>query len=276
MRSNYWTCSKFADWLRGTMKPSAATAGGWSTWKKEARTQHPIRFWLAEEGLDKIQTAVMWPVDRMYDVKYYINNRWITKTHTLTASSLKAGKWHEFETRVLHCLFDELVNYVEVESAWSHIMWADEQERKKYDTPFWASGWFRWRTWRSPQAGKDHLKWAANLKFDDNWGVSPESESYGKPTHQAIAAQEILALYEWWSIYRPLRPDPYDVSGWSAICSRRRDRDPDDIFGEDKTPTDREETTKSLDAIQKMEEDYEREDEEMLIRLIKIRGSMWT
>jgi hypothetical protein len=28
--------------------------------------------------------------------------------------------------------------------------------------------------------------------------------------------------------------------------------------------------------LQKMEEDYEREDEEMMIRLIKIRRSLWT
>lgn len=276
MRSNYWSCSKFADWLRGTMKPKAETSGGWSSWKKQARTKHPIRFWIAEEGLDKVQNALMWPIDRVYDVKYYINNRWVSRTHALTASSLKAGQWHEFETRVLHCLFDELVNYVEIELAWSNIAWSDKEDRKKYNTPFWASGWFRWRTWRCPQAGLDHLKWAGALKYDDRWGTDPESESYGKPTHQAIAAHEVLALYEWWTVERPKRADPYDVSGWSAICNRRRERDPDDFLGDDKTPAEREETTKSLDMIQKMEEDYEREDEEMLIRLIKISRSMWT
>lgn len=274
-RTQYWSCSKFADWLRGTMKPNAETSAGWSKWKKEARKNHPIRYWIAEEGLDKIQKTLNWPLDQLYNIKYYINNRWVTRTHTLTASSLEKGKWHEFDTRVLHCMFDELVNYVEVEAAWSHIVW-DSKARDKYSAPFYASGWFRWRTWRCPEAGVDHFKWASSLVFDESWGTDPSSESYGKPTHQAIAAKEILELYEWWTNIRPLRPDPYEVSGWSDICSRRRERDPDDILGEDKTPEERTQSRAALDMISEMEESYERQDEEMLIRLIKVRRSMWT
>ena len=273
-RSNYWSCSKFADWLRGTVKPTAQTSGGWSKWKKQARAAHPVRFWIAEEGLDLVQNALHWPIDQIYNAKYYINNRWVTKTHTLT-SSLKKGQWHEFETRVIHCLFDELVNYVEVETAWSHILW-DDEAKKKYHAPFYARGWFRWRTWRSPEAGIAHLKWASALTFNENWGTDPSSELHGKPTPQAIAAKEILELYEWWTTYRPLRPDPYEESGWSAICARRRADDPDDILGEDKTPEQKEQTNKSLDMIQQMEENYERQDEEMMIRLIKVSRSMWT
>lgn len=273
-RRNYWTCSKFADWLRGTMKPRAETSEGWSKWKKHARASHPLRYWLAEEGLDIIQNTLMWPIDRLYDVKYYINNRWVTKTHVLS-TGLKPGQWHEYETRLLHGSFNELVNYVEKELAWWHIAWSDE-DKQKYKAPFWARGWFRWRTWRCKQAGLDNLDWQRSLTYKEPWGVQPDNEKYGKPTPQAIAAQEILDLYKWWTEVRPARPDPYDVSGWSAICDRMRDRDPDAILPEEKTPEERQDTSKALDMINELEENYEREDEEMLIRLVKVRRSLWT
>ena len=77
-RSNYWSCSKFADWLRGTPKPIAGTSEEWDDWNKAAETKHPIRYWLAEEALDRIQKFINWPLDQLYDIKYYINNRWVT------------------------------------------------------------------------------------------------------------------------------------------------------------------------------------------------------
>ena len=276
MRSNYWTCSSFADWLRGTMKPKAETSQGWNSWKKEAETKHPVRFWIAEEGLDKVQKFIYWPVDQIYSFKYYINNRWVTKTHALTSHSLKRGQWYEFETRMLHGLFDELVNYVEVELAWFHIAWESEENKAKYNAPFWASGWFRWRVWRSPQAGLDNLTWAGGLKMDDNWGVDPTSEDFGKPTHQAIAANEVKALYEWWTITRPARPDPYDASGWSAYCNLIRLNHPDDFFGAGKNAEEQEMSTVAHEKLQTLEAAYQQEDEDMLIRLIKIRRSLWT
>jgi hypothetical protein len=48
-RSNYWTCSKFADWVRGTMKPVATDGDGWKKWKDQAKKKHPFRYWVAEE-----------------------------------------------------------------------------------------------------------------------------------------------------------------------------------------------------------------------------------
>ena len=77
MRSNYWSCGRFADWLRGTAKPHSETGTGWKAWKNLARVSHPVRYWIAEEGLDKLQDFVYWPVDRLYSVKYYAVKRWI-------------------------------------------------------------------------------------------------------------------------------------------------------------------------------------------------------
>jgi hypothetical protein len=71
---------------------------------------------------------------------------------------------------------------------------------------------------------------------------------------------------------RPKRPEPMEASGWSAYCDQRRAADPDDwVFSEDKI-----DTKPMLDMMHKMEEEYESEDEAMMIRLIKIRRSLWT
>ena len=281
-RSRYWSCSKFANWLRGTKKPGAQTGEGWRKWNKQAREAHPIRYWLAEEGLDMIQNVLWWPVDKLYDVKYYINNRWVSRTHALTSRSLERGKWHEFETRMIHCLFDEMVDYIEIEEAWSHIAW-DEEARTKYEPPFYAWGWFRWRTWRCPQAGIDKLKWAASIT-NEEW-LDEDQKHLAEPTHQAKTARELLELYHWWKNVRPFRPDPMDASGWTAWCERRRqkinEQDPEagalSFLGSDnETPDEQSETRRILDLSYKIEQEQEQEDTDMMIRLIKIRRGMWT
>ena len=271
----YWSCTTFADWLRGTPKPVAETGSGWRDWRKSAQAAHPFRYWLADKALDKVQDIVYWPATVLYDIKYYINNRWVTRTHALTSSSLPKGKWCDLDCRILHCLFDELVNHVEVELAWSNIAW-NKEDRVKYNVPFYAAGWFRWRVWRCPQAGLDYLTWSSGLKHNDEWD-DKDGPEYNKPTRQAVAATEVLALYDWWKTVRPVRPDPYDDSGWSEICARRRSEDDDFLAGlEDRTDEERAESIAALARCAKIEQQHEDEDTEMLTRLIRIRKSLWT
>lgn len=268
MRSNYWTCSKFADWLRGTAKPHAETSKGWRVWKNLAKSSHPVRYWIAEEGLDYLQNIWCFIPDKLNDIRYYINNRWISRSHSLTAHrrDIKPGDWCDVGNRFLPCLFNELVDFVEIEQAWHHCMWSDEAD-KKYNRPSRTFRWFVSRQWRCPEAGMDHLIWASTLVDDNN-----------EPTHQAKTAKEIIDLYVWWTSIRPQRLDPHDASGWSAICARRREDNDDDIFGgmEDETPEQKAETRKALDRSQEMEAQHEQEDEDMMIRLIKIRQGLWT
>ncbi len=272
---NYWSCSKFADFIRGTIKLECGSGKDWREWEQLAKEKHPIRFWVAEEGLNKLQDFIMWPIDKLYAIKYWFVNRFITRTHQLT-SNLKKGEWHEFSERLLYCAFDELVNFVEIESSWNYIIW-DEEARKKYDPPFTAAGWFRLRNWRSSEAGIASLEWQTKLVKDEDWGYEKEHPEYGTPTHQAISAKEALELYNWWKNIRPNRPDPYDVSGWSIICDKRRERNNGEFWwSEDETKEEREDSNKALKISNKLEEEYEDEDEKMLIKLIKIRRSLWT
>lgn len=282
MRSHYWTCSKFADWLRGTAKPSSATFEGWDEWTDNATKAHPFRYWLADNALQFCERVFYYPTDKLYDLKYYINNRFVTRTHSLTAHprDIRPGDWCDVGNRFLPCLFNELVDFIEVEQAWHHIAWGSEEQKAKYNAPFWATGWFRWRTWRCPQAGLDHLEWEMTL-VNDEW-LEPTHKDYGRPTQQAIKAKELKALYDWWTVTRPARPDPHDASGWTAICEARRVKAEAEgkkrswMNFNDKTSAEKKETTKALKVLRKLEAEFEKEDEDMMIRLIKVRRGLWT
>jgi hypothetical protein len=277
---NYWSCTDFANWIRGTTKFKFGTGEEWAEWEDRAKRDYPIRWWLAEEGLDRIQDVVMWIPDKIHSIKYYINNRWITRTHALTAHprDIKPGEWRDVGNRFLPCLFNELVDFVEVELAWWHLAW-NAEDRAKYNMPWWAVGWWRVRAWRCPQAGLDNLDWQAGIMAKEDYGLNPGDKGYGEPTLQAKNAQEIYELYIWWTEVYPNRPDPHDASGWSEYCDLMRKEKGEGVrwIGVKSTNKSTEKLGKrALKSVHQIEEAYRKEDEQMLIRLIKIRDALWT
>lgn len=275
-RGNYWSNSALAGWIRGTPKPGSATMEGWDEWREQAQSSKPIRYWMAEEGLDYIQNFIWWPVDQLYSIKYYINNRWVTRTHALTAHprDIRPGAWHDVGQRILPCLFNELVDFVEIEQAGHHVA-CDQDARQRYGAPWWARGWFRWRTWRCPESGLDYLNWAAALKFDEEW-VAADDPKYNKPTPQAVHAQEIIELYTWWTqVYRN-RPDPYEVSGWTAACEAERTANGGNLNWGKRSAAFKNKSDQAHELLYKIEAQYDQEDDDMLIRLIRVRRSLWT
>jgi hypothetical protein len=60
----------------------------------------------------------------------------------------------------------------------------------------------------------------------------------------------------------------YEASGFSGL-----DRH---LFGNTKDPVEKAKVRAALDLMTQLEDQYETEDEEMMIRLIKIRNSLWT
>jgi hypothetical protein len=275
MRNHYWTIGPFADWLRGTQSPEAETFEGWAKWTKLAKTAHPVRYWLADEGLRYLQDFFYYIPDKLYDIKYYINNRWVTHTHALRAHprDILPGSWMDVGNRFLPCLFNELVDYVEVELAWWHIA-CDKEAKARYKSPWYSTGWWRWRTWRSKEAGLDNLAWQMTC---DNRDYTPEDDPrYGELTHQAHAAAEILALYTWWTEERPKRVDPMEASGWSDYCEQRREKGGSLFADLESESGEKIDTGPMHDMINELEAKYEQEDTDMMIRLIKVRHSLWT
>jgi len=277
MRSHYWTCSKFADWLRGSPKLKCGTSEEWDAWYASSAKAHPVRYWIAEEGLGHLQTIVHYIPDKLNDVRYYINNRWVSRTHALTAHprDIAPGTWRDVGNRFLPCLFNELVDFVEIEQAWHHCIWSDDA-KTKFETPWWRKGWLRLRTWRCPEAGMEYLRWAKTLTNEE---FLEEGEKHkAEPTYQAKAAKEIIELYTWWTVTYRNRPDAMEASGWSAHCDTMRVKYPGSFFSSlnSKDPEDKKASNKAHKLMDKIEKAYNKEDEEMMIRLIKIRESLWT
>ena len=265
-----------ADWIRGTAKPVALELGAWNTWEQAAQKAHPLRYWLAETVLHTVEDLLRWPAEQINSVRYWLNNRFVARTHALT-SRLKPGSYHEFDTRVLHCIFDELVNFVEVEKAWMQVCWGDDETRKKYKLPFWRKQWWtRWfREWRCRTAGLDHLAWEMTLTDKDF--LDDDNKHLAKPTDQALRAKEIYELYFWWTVVRPARPDPYEASGWTAYCEASREANGGKLsWGKDKSPELEKISREAHQKLGQIEADYDTEDEDMLIKLIRIRRSLWT
>lgn len=297
-RRRYWSCSKFSEWLRNKVfklpkKPQSATSTDWKKWDQEAKSTNKFGYYFTEVFLDDLQDFINWPFDKIKNFISWVDNRYITKTHYIK-TGLKPGEWHETDTKILHGMFEELVEFVECQKA-TMDSWASDKNSRSF-IPWTEKFWITRRLipWRSQHHGVNYLLWEIGLKKDDVWfgykwreekepekvaKERAENPEYMKPTPQAEAALEILELYCWWKFIRPNRPDPNDVTGYTDWFNKKHASNNGDLLcllDKEDTDEEKQEWKKFHDAIEKIEEDYDREDEEMMIRLIKIRHFLWT
>ena len=235
-------------------KPYATDSKGWKAWDAQAKASKPVVYFLCETVPDFINDVAHYIPTPIADIRYYCRNRFYRKTHVLP-TGFKPGEYHDFDERILYGIMNGLVDYVEVELAYKS-RWCNTEESKTA----------KWKNGRCPELGLAHLAWEMTL--DD-----PALDQNERSDHQAFTAREVKAIYDWWKA-RPNRPDPYDASGWSAICEEGRAAGLD--FLEDGTDDYETRKRESHKLLHKMEQDYEAEDEEMLIRVIKRRRSFWT
>lgn len=241
----YWSNSKFADFVRGTVKPQSETYEGWEQWNAQAKKAHPVRYWITEDVFDFIQNIIFWPHNKINSIGFWFKNRFIIKSHCLTAhpTDIPPGQWCDLSERLLYCSFNELVNFVEIECA--------NLERPGRG--------------RSARLGKKYLKYCISLVYNEEWGCAPDDPLYGQPMPQAKTYSEILNLYLWWTETRPKRKDPHDESDQS-------------LWPWDTTLSDeeREKLRASIEKTSNIEQQYRDEDDEMLISLIRTRHHLWT
>lgn len=240
IRYNYWSNSNLSKMLNnwaGIQNLPWATAEEWDEWEIGFKNKAPVVYFITQKCFDKIQDVVYYPHDVYSSIRSYIDNRFIDKTHTI-ATNLEKGEYHGHDVRMLHGMFELLVDFVET----------------RHHT----------NKGRSAEAGLDHLNWEMTLTDS-----SPI---------QAEHAKEKYELYLWWTTIRPARPDPQEASGlddWynstnleGGFLSRigKLKVDDPDAYAEYRT---------LCDTATKIEQQYEQEDCDMLIRLVKIRTSMW-
>lgn len=245
-RINYWTCSKFADFIRGEKKPYALEWHKWEEWRKEQKEKRPWRYWMSDTLLRKLQNFIYYPSDLLHSIRCYLRNRYVTQTHVLK-SDLKKGQWYDLDTRILHCLFNELVEFVEIELA--HLSKWDRNKKYKF------------KNGRCVEAAYDYFEWVEK-NFDDariKAATEPKTSSfrasymdhYEMTANDLNRSEKIRKLYEWWVKERPKRSDPLSITKETHGKYYFR-------------------------LIDEIEQEYAQEDTNKLIELIKIRESLWT
>lgn len=86
--------------------------------------------------------------------------------------------------------------------------------------------------------------------------------------------REILSIYNWWKNYDNRLKEINDLTNqWSDEVSIEKKQVPD-ITYYSYSLNDKDKSL--LDKIMKLEEQLDKEEEEMLIRLVKVRGTLWT
>jgi hypothetical protein len=241
--------------------PGSMSSKGWRLFGKEFKEKAPIRHWFKHEFRHAITLPIKWKYDK---INYWIRYRTYDRYH-IVDTGLKPD-YYDVRTLVLHANFNMLKDFVEVEQAWHTYLWSDEYKNKaswcEKHMPFYRFFY----PFRRPDLGIKHLEWASTL--DD-----PKLPPHERCDHQAVAAREISAIYDWWVNQRPARKEiehtPYDNQGLDGILACF-----DDDF--DRTAPDFIAHQKSMDDAGKQEEEWHDEDEQMLIRLIKVRRSLWT
>jgi hypothetical protein len=110
------------------------------------------------------------------------------------------------------------------------------------------------------------------------WEIGLDADNSFK-NQQSANALEQYELYDWWTNQRPYRQDDA-VEEWEAYHKVKKeiyDDDANNFFRDDLDTEELKVLRKTwLDKSNTIEKHNLEEDESMLIRLIKIRGSLWT
>lgn len=248
--------------------PLSATAREWKEWNLNAKKTQPFAY-AVSEAMDWIHNRYRDCIKPFQNTRCWIRYRIFDRYHVINTGL--TPQYYDCDTRMLHGMFNMLIDFVEIEKAWMYVVF-DKPEQRKRNHPWWSKGWTRFKSFRDPDAGLAHLDWESSL--DD-----PKLSKYERADHQAIVAREIKFIYNWWKNIRPNRPDPMDASGWSAICNEKRKNGSsvwEFLDHEDETEEYKERSNNALNKLREIETSYEKEDEEMLHRLIKIRKHLWT
>lgn len=258
--NRHYSNSRPVNWMRRVFeihKPNSLPWGQWETWGSETKKAHPIGWFLTETLPEWIELIPRYTIDHWYTLRK-ISRNLANNSHCLSSPRCKPGHWYELDTRILYCLFDSLVDYVEVECA--------SQNYEMMPKRSWMSilTFGRWgKNIRCPEAG------IAAIRSE----MMPEMQSQ---SHNQVAREQ-MALYVWWKEIRPAREnDPANLA--YKEFTRRMDAKYDgEPFNRSKyTPAESAEFNALIDSQEQFDKRCEDEDTEMLCRLIKIRNTLWT
>jgi hypothetical protein len=247
----------FKKWLFPTM-PDAASMEDWHKWNNIAM-KSKFKWFIAD-------TVPTWfAVTFRYRYENFIGklkSKYIRKHNLIKINSLKDDQWYDTDTRLMHAMFQLLVDFVELEKSHMQIMLSEDD----------APRYMRKVNYRSAEMGLKYLDWEISLPKEE--GGLDQSQN----------AKTIKELFVWWKYSRTSRIKPMDVKGSMDMSTNTfydvvddNDRVSSMFTRIDRRKDKEPELYKSVNkACNDAEKKYEKEDEQMLIKLVKIRKSLWT
>jgi hypothetical protein len=222
----------------------ALTSVAWRKRDAKLRSRFPIRWFFNETCIDFWNYEVK---ARYNTVRNWLRYRTTARYHVVKLQT-EPG-YMDPDTRLMMTNFQILKDYVEIELAAMN----EATNNCEGDEPLHkAMGRFRKkyrRGHRYPDKGLQYLDWEIK-------------ECAGNV--QGTTAAEKKELYLWWTQYRPARLEVYS----DPLIWGKDERSGEDLFNGS--------NAWEYHLCHELENMYHREDEEMLIRLMKIRTSLWT
>lgn len=243
---------KFKRWMRYN-PPESQTLDGWGEFDESFKENAPIRYYLMEEGFHiTLRNRIRWFKNRTLDrIHYTFSKPDIIKTGL-------SRSYHDKSELMLHACFSLLVDYVEKECAHMHVMIDEEKRKELYGWKRFLPRFLRFSKNRNKEYGLNHLEWEINLGEE-----SPIQSKHAK---------EFLELYTWYTETRPNRKEPpypeeCEHIGLYSIFSDKWQKNYPEEYTAFKN---------YMDECNRLEIEWQNEDNEMLLRLVKIRESLWT
>jgi hypothetical protein len=179
----------------------------------------------------------------------------VTERLHVVKTGLSPG-YYDADRRMLHVNFQLLTDFVEIElAAIERAAPSAKRSAPRTSWPFGAS--------RSREAGLARLGVLAQLRTTDE---GPRPGESGERAPEALIAEEQEALYRWWTSVRPHRADPEAALTRSVRAVATSD---------DLSEADRVRLLAECDKADALQGSYDEEDERNLIRLMRIRKSLW-
>lgn len=237
----------------GVEKPTSLSWANWQKWHDEHKAKHPIIHFLCEEL--PISVSV-WKRRFITDPYWSIVHRFHPKHQYHVIKTNLKPEYYDIDTLMLHGVMALVVRYVEGEH--------------QISDPAKSNYWYAW-----VQAAEDDDQKRQALKEQ---GIEETWEHELMPQHQIDCILTVDEVYQWWKDDYPNRKDD--------LFDRDDDFDPLMFFGngEEHDEKMKEDPKYSLYLEWKehcarsraLEEKWRQEEQDMLLKIIKIRSSMWT
>jgi len=128
-RFRYWSCSKFADFIRGEKKPRYLPLEEWAVWRDRMKKERPFRYYLSDTLLSKIQDIVYFP----YDVYHNVRMRFLNRNLYLLDTGLPKGEYYDLDTRILYACFNEFSKLFEYNQKHFVLSEIDQDLKELYE-----------------------------------------------------------------------------------------------------------------------------------------------